>query len=134
MPIYEYQCQSGHVIEVLEKYDRRMDNKVCKVCGHRAVIMVSAPAKTASKWGDTPWDGRRDAGLGVTLRDENHRKQLMQQRGLREVEDGEVERAQAQAQAELDTHNKNMTTFTKAVETGASFADAMARTFPNPET
>lgn len=49
------------------------------------VRLVSSPAFTPSSWGDSQWAGRFDKGLGVKLKDKNHRDSILKARGL--VED-----------------------------------------------
>lgn len=130
MPLYEYPCtRTGERIEALRRYE---DRRLCP-CGCGAKRLISAPAKTAYKWGDTKWDGKYDRGLGVTLRDENHRKQIMSSRGLRELNNGEVDQHVKEVQADLDTHNATVATFEKhKAETGDAGL-ALARTFPCEE-
>ncbi len=107
MPLYEYRCRSGHEITKLCKYEARLTSIICH-CGQHASIMVSMPAKTAWAWGDTNWDGYHDRGLNMTLRDQKHREQVMRQRGLREVNDGEVENEIRRATSEHEKHERDM--------------------------
>jgi len=127
MPLYDYHCKkTGQRTEYLVSYEKRA---FCP-CGCGAIQLMSAPARTAYRWGDTQWDGRYDHGLGTTLRDANHRKQIMQERGLRELQDGEVEAQVADMEADMATHDRNMATFNKhRAETG-DVGLAIARTFP----
>ncbi len=61
MPLYEYNCRrSGRRVEALRTFE---DRKECP-CGCGASRLISAPAKTALKWGDTAWEGRYDRGWG----------------------------------------------------------------------
>lgn len=133
MPLYEYRCALGHGTTALRRMDDRHLELACGRCGAPAALGVSAPAKTAWRWGDTKWDGRYDRGLGVQLRDERHRKAVMQQRGLRELEDGEVEAEVRRVSLEQEAHESRVATFTRTLrETGdASFA--AAETFPAHE-
>lgn len=133
MPLYSYRCRSGHVIEELRKFDRRMDELSCGICQQPATIVVTMPAKTAWQWGDTKWDGFYDRGLGITYRDKSHRESVMADRGLRPLEDGEVEAEQSRVSREHEQHNKNVETFKRVLEDTGSSAMAMAQTFPDPE-
>jgi len=133
MPIYEYKCRSGHLITELRKYESRLDTVVCGKCGQHAGIVVSMPAKTAWSWGDTKWDGYHDRGLNMTLRDKNHRERVMKAKGLRELQDGEVEAEVSRATREQEQHDKNMSKFQRVLSDTGSTAMAMAETFPNPE-
>ena len=130
MPIYEYACtRTGRYIEAIRKYEERA---VCP-CGCGAKRIISAPAKTAYRWGDTKWDGKRDKGLGIILRDENHRKRVMAARNLRELDDGEVEQHVREVQADAAKHEANIAAFNKhKAETGDTGL-ALARTFPCKE-
>jgi hypothetical protein len=132
MPLYEYRCRSGHEITKLCKYEARLTSIICH-CGQHASIMVSMPAKTAWAWGDTNWDGYHDRGLNMTLRDKKHREQVMKSRGLREVNDGEVEAEVARATREQEKHDKNMATYQRVLSDTGSHGIAMAQTFPDPE-
>lgn len=130
MPLYEYHCRSGHLIEKLRKYERRFDEVVCE-CGQQASIVVSMPAKMAYQWGDTKWDGRYDRGLGVKLRDKKHREQVMKAKGLRPLEDGEVEAEQRRVSREHDAHNAQVKKYQQVLKDTGSTAKAMAETFPD---
>tara|TARA_R110002110_G_scaffold51805_11_gene151539 strand:- start:3140 stop:3421 length:282 start_codon:yes stop_codon:yes gene_type:complete len=90
-------------------------------------------AKTALRWGDTQWDGKHDRGLGVTLRDRNHRDAVMRSRGLRPLEDGEVEAEQSRVTSEHDRCEQNMKTYQRVLEDTGNTSIAMAETFPNPD-
>ena len=130
MPLYEYNCRrSGRRVEALRTFE---DRKECP-CGCGASRLISAPAKTALKWGDTAWEGRYDRGLGTTYRSRAHRDQLMDERGLRECEPGEVEAEQRRVSREHAEHERNIATYQRVLEDTGSTAMAMAQTFPNPE-
>lgn len=133
MPLYEYRCRSGHLITMLRNYQSRLDEVICATCSQPAGIVVSMPARTSWSWGDTKWDGYHDRGLNVTLRDQKHRERVMKQRGLRELQDGEVEREISRATREQEQHDKNMKTYQTVLQDTGSTAMAMAQTFPNPE-
>ena len=126
MPIYEYDCKtSGLRIEVLRK---PLDRHVCP-CGCGAPRVISAPAKTAYRWGDSKWDGSLDRGLGTRLVSKKHREAVMAQKGLRELQEGEVEREIREVTREAEQHNANVAAFTKhKAETGDAGL-ALARTF-----
>lgn len=132
MPLYEYRCLDGHQITKLRKYEARFNEVVCD-CGREASILVSAPAKTAWSWGDTQWDGYHDRGLNMKLRDKKHREHVMKARGLREVNDGEVEAEIRRVTREHDEHERNMKKFQTVLKETGSTSTAMAQTFPNPE-
>ena len=127
MPLYEYQCgRTGRRLELLRRYE---DRKFCP-CGCGAKRLISAPAKTAMRWGDTPLDGRYDRGLGTTLRDKNHRAQIMQARGLRELQEGEVEAEISRAEKESAAHDVTVQSFKHHLAETGDTGLAIARTFP----
>ena len=132
MPLYEYSCRSGHLIERLSKYERRLQLIRCKCC-QPAALVVSMPAKTAWSWGDSKWEGFNDRGTNVTYRDKRHREQVMKERGLRELREGEVEAEQRRVMREHEQHETNMATFQRVLKDTGSSSKAMAETFPNPE-
>lgn len=132
MPLYDYQCDCQK-IELVRKYERRDDEMICSSCGTAFVRLVSMPSKTAWSWGDTQWDGYHDRGLNMKLRDKKHRDKVMQARGLREVNDGEVEAEVRRVTREHDEHERNMRTYQKVLKDTGSASTAMAQTFPNPE-
>ena len=130
MPLYEYACRrTGRRLELIRRYE---DRKVCP-CGCEAPRLISAPAKTALRWGDTAWEGKYDRGLGTTYRSRAHRDELMAKRGLRECAPGEVESEQRRVTQEHEQHERNMQTYQSVLEDTGSTAMAMAQTFPNPE-
>jgi hypothetical protein len=130
MPLYEYRCGAGHYVEDLRSYSARLDPFVCH-CGRGSTITVSLPARMSYSWGDTRWDGFYDRALGVTYRDRAHREQVMRERGLRNLEDGEVEAEQRRLSAEADTHDENMKTYQRVLDDTGSNAIAMKQTFPD---
>jgi putative FmdB family regulatory protein len=133
MPIYEYRCADGHRSEKLRKFENRKDAAACARCGAPASLAVAAPARTAWAWGDTQWNGFHDRGLNVTLRDKAHRESIMKQRGLRQVEDGEIEREISRATSEKDNHEAQVAKFQRVLADTGSTAKAMIETFPTPD-
>jgi len=133
MPLYEYCCALGHKTAALRRMDDRYLSLACARCGAPSTLGVSAPAKTAWRWGDTKWDGRYDRGLGVQLRDERHRKAVMAERGLRELEDGEVEREVRRVSADQEAHDARVATFTRTLRETGDASRAAAETFPAHE-
>ena len=133
MPIYEYRCRSSHTTEQFRRYEVCRRPAVCADCGQPAKLVPSLVSKTALRWGDTQWDGKHDRGLGVTLRDRNHRDQVMAARGLREAEEGEVEAEQSRVTSQHSHDEQNMKTYQRVLKDTGSTSMAMAQTFPNPE-
>lgn len=132
MPLYDFRCPKGHVVERLLDYDERNTTPRCP-CGEVSTVGVSMPAKTAFSWGDSAWTGKRDRALGVTYRDKAHRTAIMHERGLRELQPGEVEAEQRRSAREHTKHVADMKTFETAMAETNNSEVAMARTFPHPE-
>ena len=89
MPIYEYRCP---VHGVFERYVRRIDPLLkraytvdqCPYCGALCRRVVSAPARTPGRWGDsTAYD---DPVLGH-VKNSMDRKRKMEARGLVDMAD-----------------------------------------------
>ena len=116
--------------ERFSKYEVRRRPTLC-VCGESSSLVPSLVSKTALRWGDTQWDGKHDRGLGVTLRDRNHRDAIMRARGL--LESGEVEAEQSRVASEHDRGEQNMKTYQSVLEDTGNTSIAMAETFPNPD-
>ena len=133
MPIYEYKCRSGHIVSELRKYEKRAASMRCPKCNQEATIAVSAPARTAWSWGDTKWDGFHDRALGKTWVDKKHREQEMHKRGLREVDDGEVEAEIRRVTSEHEQHEKQAATYHRVLTETGSAAIAAERTFNDEE-
>jgi hypothetical protein len=55
----------------------------------------------------------------------------MRERGLRNLEDGEVEAEQRRLSTESDSHDKNMKTYQRVLDDTGSSAIAMKQTFPD---
>jgi putative FmdB family regulatory protein len=52
MPVYEYRCPKGHVLDILCKYSEREEEIACALCSNLAKLILSTPALTPSRWGD----------------------------------------------------------------------------------
>ena len=137
MPLYEYKCPVCSTrTEAIRPYTRRDASPLCpgcRSCDQRMTRLVSTPAFTPCSWGDTRWDGLHDRGLNVKLRDRNHRDAIMKKRGLREVQDGEVEAEISRVTSEQAEHDRNIQTYQRVLKDTGSSSIAMAQTFPNPE-
>lgn len=62
---------------------------VCSICGNDLRKMVTAPARTPNRWGDTLGgvNGFYDRGLGASYQNSVEREKIMKQRGLISTED-----------------------------------------------
>lgn len=43
MPLYEYECPTGHVTERLRAIKHRETLQLCEVCGKETKLIISAP-------------------------------------------------------------------------------------------
>lgn len=43
MPIYDYECKNGHVVEELRSVNARHDDLVCPQCEEAMTLVVGAP-------------------------------------------------------------------------------------------
>lgn len=132
MPLYDFKCPvCSRRQEAVRPYDRRDQGPQCARCEQPMTRQVSAPAFTPSTWGDSKWAGRYDKGLGVTLKDKNHRDRMMQSRGL--VEDTTYDQRN-RLDKSLSEHNEHERTV-RRYENNLREADgdkglAIANTFP----
>jgi putative FmdB family regulatory protein len=135
MPLYEYQCPiCATRTEAVRPYTRRDASPICPGCRSYDLAMdrlVSAPAFTPSSWGDSKWAGRFDKGLGVTLKDKNHRERIMKARGL--VEDTAYDQ-QNRLDTSMSAHGDHERTVKRYEhnlrEAGGDKGLAIATTFP----
>jgi len=132
VPLYEAKCPECDTrVEYLRPHARRAETPACLLCQVPTTPCVSAPAYTPSGWGDTKWAGRYDRGLGVTLRDKNHRDRIMQSRGL--TEDTKYDQ-QNRLDKSLSDHNEHERTVRRYEnnlrEANGDRGLAIANTFP----
>jgi len=85
MPIFENMCYTCRKVEeVVTKWDTPVSE--CPMCGSERKRLVSAPAKTAMKWGEC-WgtqgvNGVYDRGLGATYHTSMEREAICKAKGL----------------------------------------------------
>lgn len=91
MPIYDYACYTCK--EIKERFVKHSDKdtQAC-TCGKGMVRLVSAPAKTAARWGDCSYkdsgiNGRFDRGLGAYYKNTMERDAICKAKGLIPLED-----------------------------------------------
>ena len=86
MPIYENMCYTCRKVEeVVTKWDTPASE--CPMCGSERKRLVSAPAKTAMRWGDNGISGQGvngtyDRGLGATYYTSMERDAICKAKGL----------------------------------------------------
>lgn len=92
MPLVEYETETGERIEELFRAGEEIPAELESSRGRIARrVEVSAVARTASRWGDTPGSGRRfDRGLGCWVESDKHAAEIAKSQGcvsLREFGD-----------------------------------------------
>ena len=91
MPIYDFICYTcKKQTDRICKFENK-DTQTCKDCDSPLRSLVSAPAKTAGKWGDQTgkWgvNGCYDRGLGATYYNSMDRERIAKSKGLIPLED-----------------------------------------------
>lgn len=91
MPIYDFICYTcKKQTDRLCKFENK-EEQTCKDCNSPLHSLVSAPAKTAGKWGDQTgkWgvNGCFDRGLGATYYNSMDRERIAKSKGLVPLED-----------------------------------------------
>lgn len=110
MPLYEYTCKRGHKHDELLKYPPPEKVK-CNQCRCNAYKVVSMPAKTAGRWGDTP--AKFIPALGGAYTTQQAEK-VARERGLVSEHDlpkGFIEDKMNKEWNEAREHEKTMTKF-----------------------
>lgn len=81
MPLYDFDCDCG-VFEELVKSS--IYETECPACGELCHRLISAPAKTASLWGDSPFgiNGTYNRGLGTRITSRKQEDAICKERGL----------------------------------------------------
>lgn len=91
MPMYDFICYTcKKQTDRLCKFENK-ESQTCKDCDSPLHSLVSAPAKTAGKWGDQTgkWgvNGCYDRGLGATYYNSMDRERIAKSKGLIPLED-----------------------------------------------
>lgn len=132
MPLYDHLCVACCLVtEELVPPERQSIS--CPACGSEAVRMVSMPARTGNRWGDS--NAYFDRGLGCVVQNHTHREQLMKAKGLTPLSDyasGTVENAvHAQIESKKQ-HERTVTAYKDNLKKhGGDTAMAVADTFPS---
>ena len=133
MPMYDTLCKEHGVHEVLVKHDQ---TPLCPVCQTPTIKLVSMPAKTAGRWGDT--GSYFDRGMGCQVENSVHKEQLMKQKGLTPLSDYKsdfIETHQHKQIQEKLEHDKTVSTYKSNLKKfDGDTVKAVCETFPsNPE-
>jgi len=59
MPMYEYQCEHGHVTDIVSRMGTRPETIECRACGCEAKRIVSQPLRPIVKSGTKLHHGTR---------------------------------------------------------------------------
>lgn len=95
MPLYEYECPSGHRMDKLFKYESRPTTVPCG-CGLSAHLIVSMPMRTPGLWGDSASFFVPE--LNTTVRNHSEMERVAEKQGLVYV----TPEVQALAEKKLD--------------------------------
>ncbi len=100
-------------------------------CGSAATRQVTASARTPFRWGESA--GYFDRGLGCHVADHSARQRIMRERGLREVDDAEVQRHIDTTRSEAAEHDRQAAAFSSTLRaTGGDVQAATEAAFPSP--
>ena len=133
MPLYEYRCSCGWGDEFVRKYEVSRRPVECEDCGDLATLVLPKPAKPVRRWGDSHFNPYYDHGLGLQVRSPQHRAQVMKERGLRQLEPGEVEAEQRISSREHAAPQENMAPYNRVLGDTGSVLKAAEQTFPDVE-
>lgn len=131
MPIYEYMCYTCK-----KKSDRlvKFENKgvqYCHVCDDRLKPLVTAPARTAGRWGDT--GGGWDKSLGKHFNNSMEKEKWIKDNGLVSSSDiggkGAVDDLVHKQIVDTDNHIKDVATYEYIKKETGSVERALAETY-----
>lgn len=128
MPLYEFKCPScAKRSETIRSYEKRDDVFDCSACHFPMIRLPPMMAKMASRWGDSTWN-RFDRGLGVKLESREHREKIMKQRGLVEVSEADIRKAEDKEMNDAADHERTMKKYSAALnvnngDQGKAWAD-----------
>lgn len=131
MPIYPYACEDKHTTDLFCKYIDKPDHIDCG-CGKEARPQVTAPARTAGRWGDS--GGGYDHSLGRHFNNSMEKERYCKANGLIALSDlgntvDTIETEIHQQTVQHETHEKDMNTFLEHMKTSESQGEAWAKTF-----
>ena len=140
MPIFGWKCVScGIEVDRLMSYDKmKAVEIVCKTCGIEMRRTITAPAKTASGWGDQGVvTGIYNKGLGCYVKSDRDADRIAKSRGLirfQEAFNGSSyervtdENVDSQCNIALQ-HNKDLVQVNDRISDGADMGEAFAEVF-----
>lgn len=140
MPIYSFKCVTcGALADKLMSWDKLCRSEVvCTRCSVEMRRVVTAPAKTASGWGDQGVvTGIYNKGLGCYVTSDRHAEQVAKSRGLvrfQDVFEGNAwdrtidESIDSQCNLHLQ-HSRDATEVRDRMSAGADMGEALAEVF-----
>lgn len=131
MPLFDFACgECGNETEDLVRSDVRTLR--CPDCGAEMDRLVSMPARTGARWGDS--QGYFDRGLGTYVENSLHRERVMKEKGFVPVSDypaGTVENYVHNQIEEKRKHERTVATFRDNLKKfGGDTTRAVTETFP----
>lgn len=131
MPIYEYMCYTCRVqSDRLVKFENK-DIQYCSVCDDRLKSLVTAPARTAGRWGDT--GGGYDKSLGKHFNNSMEKEKWIKDNGLVSSSDiggkGAVDDLVHKQIVDTDNHIKDVATYEYIKKETGSVERALAETY-----
>jgi len=133
--MYEYRCPQGHVTEEIFSLKDRVDHVQCDLCNGIAGRIVSLPADTKAKWGDS--HAYFDRGLGCEVKSSQHKDKILKERDLvpvSEMGSGYVESRMTSSVDEAKAHDKTVSKYNDNVKKfDGDQGRAIAETFPAHE-
>lgn len=86
MAIYEFQCESHHVTDIICRSEERPATISCEICNSEAHYVIKAHANTPGLFGDCTGkhgiNGVYDQGLGAHYRNGRERDAIAKSKGL----------------------------------------------------
>jgi hypothetical protein len=132
MPIYEYKCYTCKTqTDRLVKWEKK-DTQYCSVCDDRLKPLVTAPARTAGRWGDT--GGGFDVSLGRHFNSSMEKEKYLKQNGLIASSDlvggkNFIDDQVHKQIVETENHIKDTEDYTRIMKETGSIEKALAETF-----
>ncbi len=131
MPIYEYMCYTcKKQSDRLVKFENK-EAQHCYDCNSKLKALVTAPAKTAGRWGDT--GGGFDRSLGRHFKNSMEKEKWIKDNGLVSSSDiggkGAVDDLVHKQIVDTDTHIKDVATYERIKKETGSVERALAETF-----
>jgi putative FmdB family regulatory protein len=131
MPVYDFMCYTcKKQTDRLCKYETK-DNQLCRDCNGILKPLLSAPAKTPGRWGDT--GGGFDRSLGRHFNNSMEKEKYIRANGLVAASDfGGVSFVDGIVEKEIAVHTqheKDIAVFKDVVSSGGDLSKAYTETY-----